>query len=260
MQEKQVKKNQSIERIFSIIEVMAENGGDMKLQDIAAKTKLPPGTALRLLYTLMTLGYATQNESTQQYSLTLKFTYIGRQVESKFDLRHVVKPYLEEISKITGEASCLSIEDNNELLYIDSVDGEDSLLKVTQKIGKKAPLYCTAAGKLYLTEKTDDEFERLCPAESLIKLTEHTIVNKKELINCVQQAKKNDFAVDDEECELGVRCVAVPLRKFNSEIVATISVTGPIFRMKPEKIETIKTVLLQERDKMEHVFSRTKKS
>ncbi len=257
MKEKLVKKNQSVERSFSIIEVMSEKGKEMKLKEIATKTKLPAGTVLRQLYTLMTLGYVSQNENNQKYFLTLKLSYIGRSIEAKFDIRRIVKPYLERISRITGEATCLSVQDNNEVLYIDSVDGQDSLLTITQKIGKKAPLYCTAAGKVYLSQKTSQDIVEFFESKKIIQFTQHTITDKMELLNVISNAKENGYAIDDEECELGVRCVAVPLRKYNNEIVATISVTGPIFRMKTEKIEEIKYLLLKESKNVEQFFART---
>ncbi len=255
MKEKLVKKNQSVERSFSIIEAMCDEGKEMKLQDIAVKTKLPAGTVLRQLYTLMTLGYVAQNENNQMYFLTLKLSYVGRSIESKFDTRRIVKPHLEKISKITGEATCLSIKDNNEILYIDSVDGRDSLLKVTQKIGKKAPLHCTAAGKIYLAQNNSQEMLDFCDKSELVRFTEHTITNKDELIKSINVIRENGYAIDDEECELGVRCVAVPLRKYDYEIVATVSVTGPISRMTTPKIEKIKYLLLQESKELEQLFA-----
>lgn len=258
MNKKQVKINESIQKGFLIIETMANSGVEMKLQDIAIKTSLPQATALRILYTLMTLGYVSQNENNMKYFLTLKLTFIGRKIESKLDIRRIIKPHLEEISRITGEASCLSIEYNNELVYIDSVDGEDNILTVTQKIGKKAPLYCTAAGKLYLSEKTQEEIDTLFLNNSLVRLTEHTIVTKFGLISSVEKARQDGYALDNEECELGVRCVAIPIRKFDSKIIATISVTGPIFRLTFEKIEIIKSLLLKESKKIEHILSHNK--
>jgi len=255
--EKQLKLNQSIEKAFSIIEIMASHNQSMRLQDIAKQANIPQATALRIIYTFMKLGYIIQNEETLKYSLTLKFSLIGTQVASQIDLRDIVKPYLTEISKDCGEASCLSIEEGNELLYIDSVDGQDSLLTVTQKIGKRAPLYCTGAGKIYLTKLDKKKLKAFLDKNPLVPLTEHTITTFEGLCEELEIIKSRDFSLDNEECEIGVKCVAVPIRDFQEEIIGTISVSGPVGRMNDEKIARIREMLETYTTKIELVLARS---
>ena len=256
--EKQLKLNQSVEKAFVLIELMANHNQSMRLQEIAKQAGIPQPTALRILYTLMKLGYIMQDEDTLKYSLSLKFSLIGAQVASQIDLRDIVKPYLNDISRRCGEANCLSIREGRELLYIDNVDGRDSLLTVTQKIGKRAPLYCTAAGKQYLTQMSREELKRFIFENPLRRLTEHTIITYGELCKELDLIREQGYSLDNEECELGVRCIAVPIRNFHDEIIATISVSGPIARMDEEKMVFINEVLAEYVSKIEVTMARSK--
>lgn len=105
----------------------------------------------------MTMGYVQQNPKNADYSLSLKFKLLSSSAAITHDLVALVRPYMHKISTELNEATCLSICDNQELVYIESIDSQDNLLNVTQKIGKRAPLYCTGAGKLYLANMTADE-------------------------------------------------------------------------------------------------------
>lgn len=255
MSEKQLKLNQSVEKAFAIIEIMSKGNREMKLQDIAREADLPQATALRIIYTLMTLGYVLQNEDTLKYSLSLKFCYIGSRIESQLDIRFLVKPHLIEISRLSGEASCLSVEDNGDLLYVESVDGEDNILTITQKIGKRAPLYCTGAGKIYLAKMSKDELEIYLNHHSLIKLTEHTKTTRVQIYEELNKITIDGYSIDDEECELGVKCIAMPIRNYRQEIIATMSVTGPASRLTDEKMELIKKFLLEKQKEVESVLA-----
>lgn len=239
MVEKQLKTNQSIEKSFSIIEIMAAEKRNMKLQDISKKAGIPQATALRILYTLMRLGYVTQDEASSQYSLTLKFSFIGSQVEAQLDIRSLLKPFLIEIANDCGEAACLSILDSNELLYIDTVDSQDNILTAAQRIGKRAPLYCTGAGKIYLSCMTENELSSYLLHRPLTRLTAHTITSEDDLRRELERIKKEGYAYDNEECELGVKCIAIPVHNYSNNVIATASVSGPIGRMTPDRLDMI---------------------
>lgn len=239
MVEKQLKTNQSVEKAFSIIEIMAQEKRSMKLQEISKKAQLPQATTLRLLYTLMTLGYVTQDSVTSLYSLTLRFSYIGHRVESQLDIRSLIKPFLIEIARECGEAACLSILDSDELLYIDTVDSQDNILTAAQRIGKRAPLYCTGAGKIYLSHMPEKELNHYLNHHTLTQLTSHTITTEAELRSELNTIQKEGVAYDNEECELGVKCIAFPIYDYKGNIAATASVSGPINRMTSERLDMI---------------------
>ena len=148
--EKRSKSNQSVEKTFQIIETMAEARRPIRLQDISQQTKLPASTVLRMINTLVDLGYAFQEQETLRYGLTLQFARIGSLAGSGIGLRDYAHPVMEKLSTACGEACCLAIEQNEEVVYIDLVDGPDNMLRIMQHIGKRAPMHCTGIGKLLL--------------------------------------------------------------------------------------------------------------
>ncbi len=244
MKEKLAKTNQSVEKVFDIIEVMAKNGAPMRLQDIAEQSNIPASTALRLLNTLATYGYANQNSETLRYSLSLKFALIGSVVATQNNMRNIIRPYLFELSKLSGESCCLAIEEQMEVVYIDNVDGPDSMLTITQRIGKRAPMHCTGVGKALLSHYSEQKLADYVKKKGLLPLTEHTITNIDSLKEELDALRQNRYCLDNQECELGARCIAAPLRDYSGKAIAAISISGPIVRMSPQKIATLQSTLL----------------
>jgi DNA-binding IclR family transcriptional regulator len=239
LKEKLAKKNQSVEKVFQIIEVMAKAKGPMRLQDISVRIGLPASTALRYLNTLMTFGYVNQDVDSQKYSLTLKFAQIGSLVSSQISIREIARPYLIDLSEKCQESTCLAIEDHMEAIYIDVVDGPDNMLKTLQRIGKSAPLHSTGVGKLFLLNYPIEKIDMLIAEKGLSRLTENTISTKEELMKELDRVKCSNYAFDNEECEIGAKCIAAPIRDYTGKIVAGISVSGPVTRMTPEKIKLL---------------------
>jgi len=243
MTQKQSKANQSVEKVLQIIEIMAENREAMRLQQIAQQSNLPASTALRLVNTLLIHGYVVQNPSNLRYSLSMKFLHIGGLVGSRFNIRDFIRTYLEELSEKCQESSCLAIEEDMQTVYIDVVDGPDTILKTTQRIGKRAPMHCTGVGKLFLTNFSDEDLVKYADLFGLPSFTTYTIDTKEKLIEEIHKVAAQGYATDDQECELGAKCIAAPIINSSGKIIAAISITGPAYRMTTEKIVSIMPVL-----------------
>jgi len=237
------KRNQSLTKAFQIIETMAEAAGPLRLQEIGGILGLPASTVLRFLKTLMDNGYVGQNPDTLQYFLTLKFCRIGDQVKRQVKIRDLVRPHILRLSKTLGESTSLAVEQDLLVVYIDVVDGPDHILQSLQRIGKIAPMSATGVGKVLLIDKTDAEIAELIQSRGLPKLTDKTIHSKSGLLKELQRIRERGFAVDDEECEPGVRCIAAPLRDHTNRVVAAISTSMPVGRMPKERVEEVGGVL-----------------
>lgn len=239
MKEKSAKKNQSVEKVFQIIEIMASAKTSMRLLDISEKLSLPASTVLRFLNTLMAFNYVNQDPETLKYRLSMKLCQIGHMVNSQFSIRETVRPYLVELSEKCQESACLAIEDDMSVVYIDAVDGPDSILRTMQRIGKIAPLHSTGVGKLLLLNYSAGKLDRLIAEKGLPALTLNTITTKEKLLFELEKIRTQGYSLDDEECEIGAKCIAAPLRDYTGNIVACISVSGPVSRMTCEKTEKI---------------------
>lgn len=245
MAERVTKNNQSLEKALQIIEFMAEYRKPARLQTIAEAVSFPASTTLRFLATLEKRKYVKQDPDTLRYSLTCKLCKIGNMVSSSHKVRDIARPYLIELVDAVEESACLAIDEDGKALYIDVVNGPDNLLRVMQRIGKEAPLHCTGVGKLLLLNYDQEKLDDLLASTGLERLTHNTISSLDELMNELDKVAKLGYAIDDEECEIGARCIAAPIRNYTGKIVASISVSGPVSRMTFQKIEIVKNELQQ---------------
>ncbi len=239
MEKKLAKVNRSVEKALQLVEVLASSREPMRLGDLEVACGLQASTALRLVNTLLLHGYANQDPVTLRYSLTLKFAQIGSQVSSQMDIRNLAHPWLLELSSRCGESCCLAIEENRQVVYVDVVEGPDGMLKIMQRIGKRAPLYCTGVGKIFLLNDDAASLEQYIEENGLEPLTSHTITTREGLLSELEKIGRQGYALDDEECEQGARCVAAGVRDYTGKVVAGISVSGPLHRMEPEHIRRI---------------------
>ncbi|MHB8278941.1 MAG: IclR family transcriptional regulator [Candidatus Humimicrobiaceae bacterium] len=245
MKEKLSKKNQSVEKVFHIIEIMAKGKGSMRLQDISLEAKLPASTVLRLLNTMLTYNYVNQNPETLKYSLSMKFCQIGNLIHSQISIRDIIKPYLIELSKKSQESTCLAIEEDMMAVYIDTMEGSDKMLRTMQRIGKRAPLHSTGVGKLLLLNYNEEELKAFVEKKGLAELTTNTITTMNGLIKELQKVRSLGYAFDNEECEVGARCLAAPIRDYTGKVVASMSVSGPVSRLTLGKADSIKDTILK---------------
>ena len=236
---KAVKQNQSVGKVFRIIECMAGRRGAVRLQDIAADAGVPASTALRFVTTLMEHGYAVQDGETLKYSLTFKLCRVAEQIRAGHQLIDIVHSELEGLTRRCGESSCLAVGEGSEVVYIDVVEGADSTLRTLQRIGKRAPLHSTGVGKSLLLNCSRQQLEEMAARSGLPRLTPHTITSIDALADELDLIRRRGFAMDNEECEEGVRCVAAPVRDYTGSVVCSISVSGPVHRMDSKRIEEI---------------------
>lgn len=236
--------NQSVVKALQIIELMAKFGQEIRIQEIAQELNLSSSTVLRFVNTLETQGYVEQNPNTLKYHLTFKISHLGFQVAEQVSIRDLVRPYLTQMSRQCGESTCLAVMGDLEVLYVDVVNGQDNILQIAQRIGKRAPLHSTGVGKLLLLNYTDEEIERIIRDKGLVVFTKNTIATKEQLFERLDEVRSGMYAMDDEECEMGVRCVSAPIIDYTNKVIAAISASGPTHRMQGENLERVKNIVI----------------
>ncbi len=245
MEEKLSKLNQSVEKTMRLVEIMARSGAPQKLQSIAQEAQMPASTALRMLNTLLKLGYINQDPETLKYSLSLKFSHLGEQAAAQVSPTALAHPLLAMLGRQTGECTCFAEEQDDQAVYLDVLsDSADSILTITRRIGKRAPLYCTGVGKLFLLNDTHEELEQYFQRTPIVRYTDNTITSLSELEREMEAIRARGYAVDNEECDRGARCIAAPVRNYTGRVVAGISVTAPSQRMTPERMESLAPLVL----------------
>ena len=228
-------KNQSACKALEIIEYMALNDNEpMRLGDLAQGLKMNASTVLRYLTALADCGYVQQSPKTLRYSLTLKLCSLAGRISANVELYNIALPYMKQASAVFGESCCIGVERDASVVYLGVVEGP-AQMRITQRIGSRAPMYCTGIGKLLLTEYDPAAVRRLADA-GMTPFTEHTLDSSEALLAQVEAARTQGYAIDNEECEIGMRCVAVPVYNYTGHIIAGMSVTGPAVRMSMEII------------------------
>lgn len=237
---KLTKSNQSSEKLLLVLEKMIELGQPMRLQEIAQSTDMNPSTTLRFVGALEQCGYVHQDPQTQRYCITMKLCVLSSKVLANMNnnVRDLSRSLLRTLSHLFREAACMSIEQNMQVLYTDVQDGPDQLLRTTQRIGNIAPMHCTGVGKLMLTNYSDAELEHYIEEKGLPRFTSRTLCTREDLVAELNNIRQRGYAYDNEECELGVRCVAVPARDYTGRVSYCLSVTGPCTRLTDHKIQT----------------------
>ena len=219
---------QSVERTFQVLECLSDAGGEMSLSDLAAVSGLPMPTIYRLLRTLLTHGYVRQLPS-RRYALGPRLINLG--VSAGTMLGEWARPWLGGLVETLGETANLCMLDGDRATYVAQVPSKHTMRAFTE-VGRRVYLHSTGVGKALLAQLDDDRILALVGRTGLPAATPTTITDTAVLLAQVAQIRANGYAVDDDEQEIGVHCVAVPVPDSANPIA--ISVSGPTPRMTPE--------------------------
>ena len=228
--------NQSTDKVLAIIELLCYSQEPLRLIDIANRLHFNTSTALRFLNSLEQNVYIFKDKETLRYRMTYKICGLASQVSSSTDLIQIASQPIKELSTELRECVCLAVEENYSIIYIYVSDGPGQILRTTQRIGKKAPMHCTGVGKMILSDFSDDKIEEVIALKGLTKYTENTLCTPEALYAELRTIRQQGYAYDNQECEMGARCIAFPIRDYSGHIIASLSVTGPLGRMTDEFI------------------------
>ena len=228
---------QSVERIFQLIEHLAAHPTGVSLQRLAEETGLAKSTVHRLLASLVGLGYVVQDEENGHYRLTLKMFELSSGIVDSMDIMGVAKAHLERLSQRTGEAVHLVIRDGRDIVYIYKT--ESGPMRMSSRVGLRSPLYCTGVGKCILANLPPEAVRGIWDRSVITAFTPNTITDFDRLTAELSKIKAQGYALDNEEHEPGVFCIAAPIFDYSAHPVAAISVSAPASRMEPERIQEI---------------------
>lgn len=237
-------KNQSVDKVFTIIEYMSDMRTPLKLLELSKGIGFPSSTTLRLLTSLMDRGYVYQDQETLKYSLTLKFCRIGDSVKSSLNITEIVHSYLLDISNKTGQTAYFAIEQDMMLVYLDTIKGNGFQTITTKRIGHVAPLHAAGIGKLLLLNYSESQLMKLIHSKGLPRFTDNTLCTYESLKIELEKISKQGYAMDDQECEEGIRCIAVPIKDYSGTIIGGISISGSTDQILPEKYESFLDILI----------------
>jgi DNA-binding IclR family transcriptional regulator len=231
---------QTIERAAFIFDILSQFPNGLSLGELARKANLPKGTAHRLLASMAYFDFIRQEPTTKNYHLGFKLVDLGNLLLSQIDLRSQARPLLIDLSETVKETVHLVVLDRDKALYVDKVDlhPKASGLQMVSRLGSRIALHCSSVGKVLLAHMEETDAARLIAGTGLVKRTPNTISDPDELMRHLACVRANGYAIDDEENEEGIRCVAAPIRNGSGRAEAAVSISGPTTRITTERIET----------------------
>ena len=226
---------QSVARAMDILEHF-DNKKEMGISEIAECMNLSKSTVYGLVNTLVIYRYLEQNSETKKYKLGIKLFELGCTVEHRLDLRNEARPFGEMISKKHGQTVHLATHHEGEVVYIDKFDMPDFIVSYSQ-VGRRAPMSCTGVGKAILAYLPWEYSQEYILTKGLPIKTSKSIKTEKELYEDLEKTRARGYAIDDEEIEIGLKCVAAAIFNHKKEPVAAISLSGIASKLTDEAVK-----------------------
>ena len=234
----------STARLFQIIEFLACSKEWISLRTMARELDISAASAYRSLNSLKELGYVRQHPQDSKYQLTLKIAWISAQVLDNVQLRQIAHPFLQNLTSITNETTHLAILEDSEFVYIDKVDNTQAM-RMRSRVGQRGQLHCTATGKSMLAFLPEQEMLALLPRLKFQPVTENTITDTAKFQEHLLRIRRLGYAVDDEENEMGIRCIGSPIYDHAGRLVGALSISGWTITMTRERIPQLAPELIQ---------------
>lgn len=231
----------SAERVLDIFDYLTSVEGGATLMELSKQLDIPKSSMSQLLGTMTSKHYLVRTEG-NMYKLGHKLITSGNRARTSNDIYSSSISILKDAVVKTGETVFLAIRSEDEIIYLAKVDSEDSA-RTTAQPGMRKPLHCTGLGKTFLSFEREDVRQELLESISLDYHTSHTITDRKELKTVTGEFKEQGYAVDDEENDLGVYCIAAPVFGDDGEMVAAISCAGSKPRMLEKRQSVIDEIL-----------------
>jgi DNA-binding IclR family transcriptional regulator len=230
---------QTIERANAILDILAQNPQGYSIKAISEAISLPKGTTHRLVSSLAYFGYVRQDLRTRDYYLGFKLVELGNLLLGQLDLRREAEPFLQELASRLGETVHLVVLDGREIVYIDKkeTDRQKSGLRMASRIGLRNPLHSCAVGKVISAFMPEGTLAALLKDYRFLKRTANTIGDAAAFREHLRQVRACGYAIDEEENEKGIRCVAAPIFNEAGQVVAAVSISGPSFQVTRKIVE-----------------------
>lgn len=230
---------QVIERMFSLIDVLAEGEESLSLKDISEKTGLHPSTAHRILNDLATARFVDRPES-GTYRLGMRLLELGNVVKARLSVRDAAMVPMRDLHRLTQQPVNLSLRQGDEIIYVERSYSERSGMQVVRAIGGRAPLHLTSTGKLFLAAEDAARVRAYAARTGLTGNTRNSITQTPALERDLAKVRQSGFARDNEELELGVRCVAAGIYDDQNKLVAGLSISAPADRLNEDWLSKLK--------------------
>jgi DNA-binding IclR family transcriptional regulator len=234
----------ALERGLAVLELLANSRAGLTLPEIAKELHLPKSSVHCILLTLERCRYLHRNERTSRYMFASRLFSLGNLSLSGLQVRQLAAPQMHMLTERTGLTSHLAILERNEAVLVEKVE-PPGVYKLATWLGKRMDLHCTSLGKALMSYLSDEEIVRLMRETGLPRHNDNSIVSLKRLKEELARAREIGYCVDDEEDEIGYRCIGAPIFDETGQVIAALSVSGTTTQVREDNSKVFAKELLR---------------
>ena len=240
-------------RLFGALEYLVDHGS-VSLAELAAALDLNKSTAHRIISSLLYMGYVRQDPDTGCYGPSFKVVDLAGRVMSRVDVNDIVRPFLQKLMRRCGETVHFVEREEENCIYIDKVEAPQNQVRMVSHVGGVLPFYRSAVGKALAARMTEDEVRRLWNLCRIERTTPYTITDLDEFMEVLEEVRRKGYALDNEENETGVRCIAAALDIRDDRTRYAFSISVPIMRMDNDRIRELSGYVKETQEEIAAAF------
>jgi DNA-binding IclR family transcriptional regulator len=233
-----------VARAFDILGVIADEGSDIAITEVAEKVKLHKSTTHRLIMMLEASRFVERNEQTGRYSIGSRVIELGLSALNRLDLYALSKPRLRDLVEESEETAHLGIIQGPEIVLLVTVETKHSL-RTSNTAGTRAPAHCSSIGKSILAFMPPGETDAFLRKNDLKPYTSNTITSAARFREEIERTRRRGYGIDDEEAESGLRCIGAPVMNGLDDAVAAVSISGPAFRITDDRVPALAAAVMR---------------
>ena len=231
-------KLEGLDRVVAILDLLGASDNSLSLAEICQQMNVCKSTAHRALMALERTGLIERAPS-HRYRLGLKLYDMGHRAVEQIDLRAHAHPYLRKLALRVGETVHLGVLHRARIVYIDKIEPVSRLVCISSRTGTSNPVYCTSLGKAILASMPPEDAEKILANSRFTRFTANTFTSLEDCMVALERVRRRGFAVDDEEMEIGTRCIGAPIQSTEGEVIAAVSVSGSTTRITTQRAPMI---------------------
>ncbi|SDO97893.1 IclR family transcriptional regulator [Afipia sp. GAS231] len=228
---------QSLGRAFAILEEVARHREGIGLAELSKLVGLHNSTTFHLAKTMVSLGYMRQERDSKRYRVGRPLFALAASALDEIEMVNLATPILEDLSRESGESGHFAVRMGDSVVVIARTSGAGAF-QLTDRVGVVRPAHCTALGKIILASLRPDQLKRFLERVELIPSTKKSITDPSALLRQITEIRRDAIAFDDGEFNAEVRCVAVPVYNFTGEVIGALGISGPIWRMTDQVLQS----------------------
>jgi IclR family acetate operon transcriptional repressor len=228
----------AVERAVIILQLLAQEPDGLTISQITHRLAVPKSTVFTILTTLKQYRLVERVEETGQFRLGMALFTLGSTAVERLNVRAIAYPVLKRLAEQTGLTTHLGIIDQGEVIYIEKIEGHGPI-KISSAVGRRMGVHCTALGKAMLARLPQSELQLILDGRDLPQRTPNTLNSAELLWADLARTRERGYSFDDEENELGIRCLGAAIYNHRREVAYAISASGPRDRITPDNIDEL---------------------